>query len=503
MSDYIGAIPVVTLELIQQSIMRARLAGNTERKNECVKRLDYYKGDQLDHLDNVLREQFKHPEKLKLQKQFSNITRRIINEVSVVYKRAPQRRLMVKGKPVEGEPTERFQKLYENACADVVLKKVNRYTNLLQTVGVQVCWRNDRVELDILTPDILNVVQNPQDPTAASAVIIEQAFADTVMLDSPGNPYGATKLFIAWTPEQHQVFDQSGVQREDLANADGRNPYGIMPFVWFRAERPDGFFWNEGGADLIVAQEAVNVKLTYLNQLIKMQSFSIAVFTGNPPEGVTVDPTNYVVLPLPDAADKGQPDFKFVTPDPKIKEVLEALAEDVRRIADDWGLSMSNFTLSGSPSSGLSLKLQNVRLIERREDDLPLYNDYEKQLFNVMRRVHNTHCAPKDKLPEDAEISVNFAELEFPEDPAAEDARWVTRINQNVVSRADWLRSIDPDIKSEEEAEKRLEEIAEFNSRTRGGMGDPAALAAALGMADPEGKKPKPGAPVKEEEDGE
>lgn len=483
MADNIGAIPVVSLSMIQQSIMRSRLAANTERKAEACKRLDYYHGDQLEHLDRVLAAQFAHPDKLKLQKQFTNIVKRIIDEVSVVYKRAPARRLMKAGKALEGQPAETYQKMLEDAGVDAALKKVNRYTNLLRTIGVQVVWRNGRVELDVLTPDILNVVQDPLDPTKCSAVIIEQAFADTVALDTPGNPYGASKLYIAWTPAQHQVFDQSGVTRSDLANAEGANPYGLIPIVWFRSEAPDGYFWNEGAQDLMNAQDAINVKLTELNQLIKMQAFSIPVIIGQAPVGgVSVDPSNYIEIPLADSIERGQPDFKFVTPSPKIADLIEAIREDVRRIADDWGLSMSSFKLTGTAQSGLSLKVQNIRLLERREDDLTLYRSYEKELFRVMRVVHNAHA--QKKLPEDAELSVNFAELDFPEDPAVEDQRWVTRISQNVASRAQWLMAIDPDIKTEKEAIERLKEIKKVNDQTRGGLGsgDLGGLAKALGM---------------------
>jgi len=482
--ENLGAIPIVSLQMIRESIMRAKLAANAERKIESAKRLDYYRGDQEQHLMRVLAKQFKHPERLRLQPTFSNIVRRIINEVSVVYKRPAQRSLMINGKKVEGKGADAFSKMYENARADAVLKKVNRYTNLLNTIGVQAVWRNEAVALDVLTPDILNVVQNAMDPTQASAVIIEQGYADTVTLEGPSNPFGATSLFIAWTEESHQVFDEQGRPRPDLANESGANPYGMIPIVFFRDSYPDSYFWNEGSFDLINAQETLNVFLTELNQLVKMQSFSVPVIIGDaPPEGVTVDPSNFISIPLSDAtAGKGQPDFKFVSPSPKIAEIIEVIREQVRRIADDWGLSMDSFKLSGSPASGLSLKLSNIRLIERREDDVALYMDYERELFNVMRAVWNAHCPGGEEIPDKAELSINFAELNFPEDPAAEDQRWITQINQNVRSRAQWLMSIDPDIKTDEEAVEKIESNMEINAKTRSALpsGDPSELIDAL-----------------------
>lgn len=500
MPEYMGAVPIVTLDMIRDSIMRARLAANAERKTEAAKRLDYYKGEQEEHLDMILSRQFKHPERLRLQKSFSNITRRIINEVSVVYKRAPQRHLTLNGKKVEGRIEETFQELYESARADAVLKKANRYTNLLNTIGIQAVWRNDRVELDILTPDIVNVVQDAMDPTRASAVIIEQRYADTVALEGPSNPFGASCLYIAWTLDSHMVFDEQGRARTDLANDTGSNPYGLIPIVFFRDSYPDSYFWNHGTDDLINAQDTLNVQLTELNQLIKMQSFSVPVIIGDaPPEGVTIDPSNFLSIPLGDATGKGQPDFKFVSPDPKIKDILEAIGETVRRIADDWGLSMDSFKLSGSPASGLSLKLSNLRLLERREDDVALYLDYEKELFDVMRAVHNAHAAPADQIPEKAEFSINFSEMEFPEDPTAEDARWITRIQQNIKTRAQWLMSVDSDIASAEDAEKILLANMESNARTKSAL--PAADAAGL-MASLTGTKVKQDMAVSEDAPG-
>jgi len=293
MPEYFGAIPIVTLDMIRDSIMRARLSANSARKEEAAKRIDYYQGEQLSHLHDVLKRQFKHPERLRLQPSFSNLTRRIINEVSVVYKRSPTRFLTGKdGKRIEGPKSDIFVEMYEGARADSVLKKVNRYTNLLNTILVQAVWRNERVELDIITPDIVNVVQDAIDPTRASAIIIEQSYADTVALEGPQNPFGASKLMIAWTKDDHMVFDEQGRARPELANEEGTNPYGILPFVVFRDAYPDSYFWNTGTDDLICAQDTLNVQLTELNQLVKMQSFSIPVIIGDaPPEGVTVDPS--------------------------------------------------------------------------------------------------------------------------------------------------------------------------------------------------------------------
>jgi len=101
-----------------------------------------------------------------------------------------------------------------------------------------------------------------------------------------------------------------------------------------------------------------------------------------------------------------------------------------------------------------------------------------------MRAVWNANSSPADGIPEDAQLNINFAELTFPEDPAAEDARWQTRIRENVANRAQWVMAIDPDISTIEEAEQKIADNARINeaSRTAQAQRDQEALGAALGV---------------------
>lgn len=485
MAENIGMVPLLSLSMIQESIMGAKLDYNSERKREARKRLDYYSGDQRRHTDDVMRAQFQNPERMRLQLEFSNITREIVDQVSMLYKKPAKRTLLVGGKPVSDEIAARYAEMTRVSQLDSVMKRVNRFTTLLNTVGVQVAWRKDCLCLDILTPDLVDVAQDPWDPTTAVAVLIYRSFYNTMSWDKAVNPYTDKILVVAWTAEQHMVFDNMGRRQPQLANDQGVNPYGMIPVAWFRDAHPMGCFFNDGSYDLVQAQESLNIKLTELNYLLKMQAFSVPVIIQDDTPGtVTIDPSVFVHIPLKSIPGAGQPDFKFVSPDPKVNELLEAIRDMTVRTARSWGISPDAFKLVGSATSGFALRMQNMRLLERREDDADIYAVAEQNLFRVMRAVWNAHSPEGAKIPEEAELSVDFTEPVFPEDPDAEQRRWESLVRQGLKSKADWLMEIDPDVKTLEEAEEKLRKNMEINARVAGSA--PAPSEALNGLVDGE-----------------
>ena len=459
----VGPIPYLPISLVKESIVRGKMITNASRKREAEKRLDYYNSDVQEHLDDLLKGQFQHPTRLRLQPEWTNIVKPIINAVSMVYKSPAKRTVMQGDKPAPDAVQENYR-LMSGDQMDARLKHVNRMATLLGTVGTQAAWRNDRVELDVITPDVANVVQSPEDVTRAAAVIIEQAFPDSVVVEDATNPYASEKFFIVWTDAEHMVYNAQGRELPELANAEGINPYGIIPIAWARESEPQGRFWNECAYDLINAQDGLAVKLTSLNQLVKMQAFSLPVLkSSEKPESLTVDPSNFIYIPIGVGGKEQTGDFAFVSPDPKITELLDVIDKLVTRIAWSWGMSPEQFKLVGSPASGFALKMQNMRLLERREDDVDLYRAFEGDLFRVMRAVWNAHM-PGKAIPEDATLSINFAEPRYEDDPAVEDARWQLHVSQGLRSKAEWMMALDADIANEAEAIERLKHNQEVNT---------------------------------------
>jgi hypothetical protein len=145
------------------------------------------------------------------------------------------------------------------------MKTASRYVKLLKTALIRPVWRNNRLDLDIITGDIADVScgESPED-------------LETILIThwpDDGKVEGITYSF--WTAETWSRLDYRGHQIDG-----GPNPYKLLPFVplWDRA--PSDAFWIAGGDDLVVAQEAVNKALVDLLHVIEFQGFGVGYITG-------------------------------------------------------------------------------------------------------------------------------------------------------------------------------------------------------------------------------
>ena len=100
------------------------------------------------------------------------------------------------------------------------------------------------------------------------------------------------------------------------------------------------------------------------------------------------------------------------------------------------------------------MKIKNLELIERREDDIAMLQTTDKDLYRVEKIV----WAEKGDTPELPEFrSINYAEVSFPLTTAERVAKEQHLINTGQTSAAQLLWDSNPDgFASLEEAEERI-----------------------------------------------
>ena len=121
---------------------------------------------------------------------------------------------------------------------------------------------------------------------------------------------------------------------------------------------------------------------------------------------------------------------------------------------------------SGGVPSGESLKVKNIELLERREDDLTTWLVADNELYEIEKIVWEKSEGTKGKLPE---RTVNFAEVEFPVTPEQQQARDEWDLQHGQITEAEILWRDDPDgYKTIEEAEKKVAENKAKTAPVRG-----------------------------------
>ena len=413
-------------DLIRRLNIRADSKANQLRKLDTVKRLDLYTGKHAAHLEEQLNRLFSEPD--KLPQAWLNITKKVVNNLAQVYQEPPTR-------TVEGTDQDReiFAEIASQTRLDVKLKQATRLLKLLKTICIRPVWRNGRMDIDLLTGNILDVETGDTPEDLKKVLITDYGQSNRVQEIE----------YSLWTAEEFRRLDYRGNEIKSEPN-----PYGVLPFLPVFDYAPTGSdFWLPGGEDLIQLQEAINLKLTDLLYLLSTQSFGVGWIKGVPGAGnLRVDPGSLVELPAEKEAALG-----FVHQEARIEEVVAALDWLIKQTGISHGLSAASLSTDPQEASGLSKLVDSRELQEMRRDDIALWRSYEHQLFALTRLVWNVHN-PTRKVTEKAAIKLDFADPRPEVEPQTQTQVWDSLLSMGVISPVDIVLERNPDLKTRENA---------------------------------------------------
>ena len=284
--------------------------------------LAFYEGRQDEFVWLDLVRQFRNPEKQQILP--SNLTKEIIDEVSILYQEEPIYQVVDGRGKVLKEDQELWEEIMENSRYSMLMDKVDRWTRLLGTVLVKVSFidpdtgqlveggKPGQVQLDLLHGGVYDV-KHGASPYYITELLIGfgtkfGGFANEMgggsfapgsnvagTIPSPSNynisdarlkadkiPYTQAKSYsqlgninrVYWRPDAHQMMDDNNQVFET------RNPYGIIPAVPFFNADPAHYYFLPINEPLIYANHALNMRITDLNHIAKFQSFGVPVVRG-------------------------------------------------------------------------------------------------------------------------------------------------------------------------------------------------------------------------------
>lgn len=403
---------------------------NTLRKTEAAKRLNFFHDSQLTRLDEQLNELFADPS--SMIKVALNITKKVINNLAQVYQQPPKRTI---------EGSEKDQELYtallEGAALNTKMKQAQRYTKLLKTILLRPVWRNNSLQLDILTGNLLDVITGESPEILESVIVTDYGTTDKI----------EDIEYSLWTKETFQRLDYRGFTLNEQPN-----PYKVLPFIPVFDYPPiSSSFWLEGLEDLISQQEALNIKLSDLMYLIQNQSYGVGFIKNDGSGGsLKVDPGSLVQLPLNKDAEIG-----FISQKAEITAVVEAIDKMTKWACVSNGLSAGSMSTEPVDQSGTSKAWDSKELQEARIDDIENFRTLEHKLFDLIKIVYNTH-APS-KFSTGSKLLLDFFDpTQKTTSPLETSQADELKIGQGILSPVDVMLRDNPDIPDRETALAKL-----------------------------------------------
>mgnify|MGYP001426683541 FL=1 len=409
-------IPNISELLVLQAKYTAEQKRKDKWKAARLDALEYYKGRSIpytmDYFDYSLFE--------KVPAANINVTKRIIDRISLVYMKPP-RRIYTK----EDTPLLLHHK-------DFKMQRAERMTNLLDGILIKPCVRfNDRNEQQI-EYDIIHDYEPifDEDPLKPIAFTYPIATKDSVMDDTP-------MLYVYWDKDNTFTYDENGRIYTDEDNPDMINPYGVLPFVeCWREGRPESSYMDtDASSDLIQTNTMINVAETNKNANIMFQSFGYIYVNGSQIEKdsmeVGADKISFLGI---------DGTMNIVTPPNTVDSITSSITTAYKMLAQNYHIDIS-FVEGTTAQSGVALKLRNQELQDERISDVIKWREVEKEIFELEKLM-----IAVDMGRDAGELEmIDFEETTEILSDKEQREKWEWELSNGLIDQADILMQKDAD----------------------------------------------------------
>ncbi len=407
-------IPSTAQLQVEQSKVAYQDAAKKQWMKSRDKAYDYYKG----RTESYTKGYFSNSLVSQIPCPNINITKRVIDRISLVYMKPPIREYSN-----ENTPDFFYQK-------DFKMQRAEKLCNLLEVILIKPTWRQDRLEYDIVRDWEWMWLEN-DDPLNPSAITYPLSVRSSVLDTTP-------ELWAYWDADNHFIYEK-GTGKKLVAedNPEMINPYSMLPFVsCYSQGRPEAsLFDTDASLDLIATNESANVAEFNKNANIMFQSFGFGYITGSNIEKEKLD--------------IGQDKWSFlghdgvlnmVAPPNSVPALTDSIKESYKMLAQNYHLSVS-FVEGSTAESGVALRLRNQELMDSRRSDVERWKKIEHDIFEVEERI----IAVEQGKDAGFLLGVDYDESTEILSEEEQRTKWDWELANGLIDKADILMQIDPD----------------------------------------------------------
>ena len=264
--------------------------------------------------------------------------------------------------------------------------------------------------------------------------------------------------YCYWDDKQYLIYDEDGnIIFEQVHN------YGIIPFVFTHREHHLNEFFVTGAYDICAANEQINILLTEAALGMRFQMFGQYVIEGMYEEEkiMRAGSSEIMVIPEPAKMDIKSPQANVRDAIDLVKAILDLTAQN-----NHLWITFAEDGKSDRPSSGIALKIKDLERFEDYQDDVELWELYERELYSVEKVIAEANGI---KLPE--EMGLRFNEPDYPMSAQDQIAVDTFMLSNNLITQKDLMLKYNKHL-TEGEAEKLVNENKEANAEGQGTEGE-------------------------------
>jgi len=415
-------------DVIQESIQDAKMENARQRRRYIYKLLDYYSGS---NTAQYIADYFDADAFREIPLYEANFTKRFINKMSRIYTVGAQRSI-----------SDQYDILARRK--DSRMKHVERMTRLCGSIATQVIFRDDMEQPCFDYKPVyyfdVHMGENPFVPEAITYPILQST--DDVS-------YTDKLKYVYYDKEMYAVFDEDGIILEEKEHG-----YGIIPFLFTHRENQIDSFYVDGADDIVGCNEQVNITMTELQLGMRFQMFGQPYVTGVYSDKGMKRTGSDQILDLPEGST-----FGIESPQGDIQAVIESVKFQVDLVAQNNHLYVQFAQDGGEVPSGIALKIKDLERFEDYQDDLELWQLYERDLYEIEYNIakFNGISLPK-------ELKVDFNEPEYPKSVQDQILLDNHRLEKNLTTEAGLLVEQNKDL-TIEEAETIVEANRQKNQK--------------------------------------
>ena len=414
------------IDIMQEAIKELKLHNAKKREDHIEKLLDYYNGNDT---ANYIAKMFSAAAFSEIPPVETNITRRLINKMSRIYTIGANR-----------NAGDKYDSL--TILKSARMKHIERMTRLCGTVANRVVWSEGESPYFDYRPVYFFHVFFDDDPFVPAAITYP-------MLQPVEDSSRVEKLQYAyWDKEKYVHMDEDGTVMAEIPHT-----YGVLPFVFTHRENQTDSFYVEGANDIINANEHINIAMTEMQLGLRFQMFGQPVMTGAE-MGNKQRTGSDVTLELPEGSS-----YDIIAPQGNVTEVIENIKFLVELVAQNNHLWVTWAEQGGEVPSGISMMIKDLERTEDYQDDLALWEMYEKEFYIVERQIASSFDV---SLP--ADLGLDFKEPEYPK-TVQDQILWNKhRLEMNLIDEVGLLIEYNNDL-TQEQAELTIASNKQRNQK--------------------------------------